>query len=209
MNDIDMYLHEKKYHKKGYKIIAGLDEAGRGPMAGPLVVGMVILNPKKKIEGLNDSKKLSEKKREYLYKEIYDKAIEVQVAVISVSDVDKLNVYQASKKGMIDCLHNAKTKIDFVLTDAMPLNDEYEYEAIIKGDAKSASIAAASIIAKVTRDHIMYDLAKIYPNYGFDKHKGYVTKLHLEAIHKYGICDFHRRSFAPVQEIIHNKNVEE
>lgn len=209
MNDIDMYLYEKKYHKKGYKVIAGLDEAGRGPMAGPLVVGMVILNPKKKIEGLNDSKKLSEKKREYLYKEIYDKAIEVQVAVISVSDVDKLNVYQASKKGMIDCLHNANTKIDFVLTDAMPLNDEYEHEAIIKGDAKSASIAAASIIAKVTRDHIMYDLAKIYPNYGFDKHKGYVTKLHLEAIRKYGICDSHRRSFAPVQEIIHNKNVEE
>ena len=202
----DMYLYENKYKKLGKKVIAGLDEAGRGPMAGPLVVAMVILNPKKKIEGLNDSKQLSEKRREALYQEIVDKACEVQVEVISVEEVDKLNVYKASQIGMLRCLDKAKSKIDFVLSDAMPLGDKWDHEAIIKGDAKSATIAAASIIAKVTRDHIMYDLAKEYPNYHFEKHKGYVTKLHLEAIHKYGICEIHRKSFAPVQEVIKEKN---
>lgn len=200
----NMYLYENKYKKLGKKVIAGLDEAGRGPMAGPLVVAMVILNPKKRIEGLNDSKQLSEKKREALYQEIMTKACEVQVEVISVEEVDKLNVYKASKIGMLRCLDKAKSKIDFALSDAMPLGDKWDHEAIIKGDAKSATIAAASIIAKVTRDHIMYDLAKEYPNYHFEKHKGYVTKLHLEAIHKYGICKIHRKSFAPVQEVIKN-----
>ena len=159
----DMYLYENKYKKLGKKVIAGLDEAGRGPMAGPLVVAMVILDPKKKIEGLNDSKQLSEKKREALFEEINKFAKEVVVDVISVDDVDKLNVYQASKQGMLNCLKKAKSKIDFVLTDAMPLGDEYEHEAIIKGDAKSATIAAASIVAKVTRDHLMYEYAKEYP----------------------------------------------
>lgn len=202
MKTNNMYLYENKYKKLGKKIIAGLDEAGRGPMAGPLVVGMVILNPKNKIEGLNDSKQLSEKKREALYKEIYDKALDVQVEVISVEDVDNLNVYRASQVGMLNCLEKSKQKIDFVLSDAMPLGDKWQHEAIIKGDAKSASIAAASIIAKVTRDHIMYDLAKKYPEYHFEKHKGYVTKLHKEAINKYGVTDIHRKSFAPVQEII-------
>ena len=202
----DMYLYENKYKKLGKKVIAGLDEAGRGPMAGPLVVGMVILDPKKKIEGLNDSKQLTEKKREALFKEIYEKAKEVQVDIINVEDVDKLNVYQSSKQGMLNCLKKAKSKIDFVLTDAMPLGETYDHEAIIKGDAKSASIAAASIIAKVTRDHLMYDYAKVYPEYHFEKHKGYVTKLHLEMIDKYGICEIHRKSFVPVQEVIRKHN---
>ncbi|MBO4623759.1 MAG: ribonuclease HII [Bacilli bacterium] len=205
-NSVDMYLYENKYKKMGKKIIAGLDEAGRGPMAGPLVVAMVILDPKKKIEGLNDSKQLTEKKREALFKQINEFAKEVQVEVISVEDVDRLNVYQASKIGMINCLKKAKSKIDFVLTDAMPLGEEFDHEAIIKGDAKSASIAAASIIAKVTRDHLMYEYAKAYPEYHFEKHKGYVTKLHREAINEFGICDIHRRSFAPVQDIIRKHN---
>lgn len=205
-NSVDMYLYENKYKKMGKKIIAGLDEAGRGPMAGPLVVAMVILDPKKRIEGLNDSKQLTEKKREALFKQINEFAKEVQVEVISVEDVDKLNVYQASKIGMINCLKKAKSKIDFVLTDAMPLGEEFDHEAIIKGDAKSASIAAASIVAKVTRDHLMYEYAKAYPEYHFEKHKGYVTKLHREAINEFGICDIHRRSFAPVQDIIRKHN---
>ena len=205
-NSVDMYLYENKYKKMGKKIIAGLDEAGRGPMAGPLVVAMVILDPKKKIEGLNDSKQLTEKKREALFKQINEFAKEVQVEVISVEDVDRLNVYQASKIGMINCLKKAKSKIDFVLTDAMPLGEEFDHEAIIKGDAKSASIASASIIAKVTRDHLMYEYAKAYPEYHFEKHKGYVTKLHREAINEFGICDIHRRSFAPVQDIIRKHN---
>ena len=140
------------------------------------------------------------------FKEIYEKAKEVQVDIISVSDVDKFNVYQSSKQGMLNCLKKAKSKIDFVLTDAMPLGDACDHEAIIKGDAKSASIAAASIIAKVTRDHLMYDYAKVYPEYHFEKHKGYVTKLHLEMIDKYGICEIHRKSFAPVQDIIRKHN---
>ena len=205
-NKIDMYLYENKYKKMGKKNIAGLDEAGRGPMAGPLVVAMVILDPKKKIEGLNDSKQLTEKKREALFKQINEFAKEVQVEVISVEDVDKLNVYQASKQGMINCIKKSKSKIDFVLTDAMPLGEDFSHEAIIKGDAKSASIAAASIIAKVTRDHLMCEYAKVYPEYHFEKHKGYVTKLHLEAINEFGICDIHRRSFAPVQDVIRKHN---
>ena len=205
-NSVDMYLYENKYKKMGKKIIAGLDEAGRGPMAGPLVVAMVILDPKKKIEGLNDSKQLSEKKREALFEEINKFAKEVVVDVISVDDVDKLNVYQASKQSMLNCLKKAKSKIDFVLTDAMPLGDEYEHEAIIKGDAKSATIAAASIVAKVTRDHLMYEYAKEYPEYLFEKHKGYVTKAHLDKINRYGICELHRRSFSPVQDVIKKGN---
>lgn len=201
MNNIDMYYYENLYSDKGYKCIAGLDEAGRGPMAGPLVVGMVVLDPSFTIEGLNDSKRLSAKKREALFTEIKEHALIWEVCIIEHNEVDFLNVYEASRQGMLRCLEKHKG-IDFVLTDAMPLNDSIEHLSIIKGDAKSASIAAASIIAKVTRDHIMVELAKKYPEYGFEKHKGYCTKLHKEMLKKYGACEEHRLSFAPVQEII-------
>lgn len=205
----DIFLMEDELHNKGYKYIAGCDEVGRGPMAGPLVASGVVLDPNNKIEGLNDSKKLSKKKRESLYNEILEKAIEVQTCFISVEDVDKLNVYQASKHAMTTCLNNMTTKVDYILTDAMKLDTNIPYEAIIKGDQKSAAIAAASIVSKVLRDRYMGELDKFYPNYGFKNHMGYVTKYHLEAINKYGVCKHHRKSFKPVMDAINkiNKNM--
>lgn len=202
---IDLYQYEKELDKLGYNNIAGCDEAGRGPMAGPLVAAAVILPKNVEIKGINDSKKLTPKMREKLYQEIIEKALEVSYTFIDVDDVDKLNVYQASKKAMIESINKMKTKVDYILTDAMPLDLDIPSQAIIKGDAKSASIAAASIIAKVERDHYMLELDKKYPMYGFKKHKGYVTKMHLEAINKYGVNEHYRKSFAPVQEIL-NKN---
>lgn len=197
---IDMYSFEKELWDKGYEYIAGCDEVGRGPMAGPLVVAAVIL-PKEEIVGLNDSKKLSKKRREELSIIIKEKAIDYSITYIDVLDVDRLNVYQASKNAMIESVRKLK-KCDYVLSDAMPIDFEYPVKDIIKGDSKSASIAAASIIAKVERDNYMDELALKYPQYGFEKHKGYVTKFHLEAISKYGIIDEHRKSFLPVQKII-------
>lgn len=203
-----MYTYENELKKQGYKYIVGTDEVGRGPMAGPLVVACVILPDDEIIEGLNDSKKLTEKKREELSKIIKEKAIEYQIQYMSVEEVDELNVYEASRQAMIKCIRKLKHKVDYVLSDAMPLDFEYPCLSIIKGDSKSASIAAASIIAKVERDHYMVELAKQYPMYGFDKHKGYVTKAHLQAIEQYGVCEYHRMSFAPVKKIIdmNNKN---
>ena len=206
---IDMYEYEKKYHALGYHVIGGCDEAGRGPMAGPLVASMVILDPEYEIVGLNDSKQLTEKAREKLYNEILNHALVVEVEVISVEDVDKYNVYRASQMAMERCIERSKIKLDFVLTDCMPLTIDYPHEAIVKGDAKSASIAASSIIAKVTRDHIMNEYDKIYPMYGFKKHKGYCTKLHKDAIEKYGICEIHRKTFGPVKSIIEKPKYEQ
>lgn len=198
----DLYAIENEVYQAGYRTIAGCDEVGRGPMAGPLVACAVILSKDITIEGLNDSKKLSQKKREALYLEILEKAIEVQVTFIGVDEVDKLNVYQASKKAMTDSVLKMKTKVEYVLTDAMKLNINIPFRDIIKGDMKSASIAAASIVAKVTRDKYMEELDKEFPVYGFKNHKGYVTKAHKEAIEKYGICKYHRKSFKPVMDII-------
>lgn len=199
---IDMYAFEKELWAEGYEFIAGCDEVGRGPMAGPLVVAAVIL-PKEGIEGLNDSKKLSAKKREELSKIIKEKAIDYAITYIDVDEVDRLNVYQASKKAMMESVRKLKN-VDYVLSDAMPMEFEYPVKDIIKGDSKSASIAAASIVAKVERDHYMDELAKKYPCYGFEKHKGYVTKYHLDAIEKNGVIGEHRRSFAPVQRVLAN-----
>ena len=199
---IDMYEYENNLKKEGYKYIVGTDEVGRGPMAGPLVVAAVILPDDVVIAGLNDSKKLTEKKREQLSEIIKQKAIEYQIQYMSVEEVDRLNVYEASRQAMMACVRKMKHKVDYVLSDAMPIDFEYPCIDIIKGDMKSASIAAASIIAKVERDHYMVELDKRYPQYGFKKHKGYVTKMHLEAIDKYGVCEHHRTSFAPVKNII-------
>ncbi|HNZ78098.1 MAG TPA: ribonuclease HII [Bacilli bacterium] len=202
---IDLYEYENSLVATGYRNIVGVDEAGRGPMAGPLVVAACLLPLDDKIIGLNDSKKLTPKKREELYNIIKEKAIEYHIEVIDVGEVDKLNVYKASKWGMEQCIKQFKTPIDYVLSDAMPLDIDLEYLAIVKGDAKSASIAAASILAKVTRDHIMIDFDEVYPQYGFKKHKGYITKEHKSALEKYGVCPLHRRSFAPVIEAIRRK----
>ena len=167
-------------------------------MAGPLVVACVLLPEDEIIEGLNDSKKLTAKKREQLSQIIKEKAIEYQIQYMSVEEVDELNVYEASRQAMIKCIRKMKHKVDYVLSDAMPLDFEYPCLSIIKGDMKSASIAAASIIAKVERDHYMDELSKEFPMYGFEKHKGYVTKAHLQAINEHGICEHHRKSFCNI-----------
>ena len=203
-NQMNRYEYESKYYQMGYDYIIGLDEAGRGPMAGELVVAGVIFPKGFYDEKINDSKQLSEKKREALYDLIVENALAYDIEIISVEDVDSLNVYQASKLGMEKCIENLKREKMFALSDAMPLNYA-DHEAIIKGDAKSISIGAASILAKVTRERLMKEYAKIYPEYGFDKHKGYVTKMHKEAIEKYGVCPIHRKSFAPVQKILNKQ----
>jgi ribonuclease HII len=201
----NIYEYEAQAYLEGYKNIVGTDEVGRGPMAGPLVAAAVILPQGLEIAGLNDSKKLSAKKREELYKVIKEKAIEVQVTFIDVDTVDRINVFEASKMAMIKSIQKMNTKVDYILTDAMKLGLDIPTLALIKGDAKSASIAAASIIAKVERDNYMVMLDEKYPNYGFKRHKGYVTKEHLQAIQQFGITDIHRKTFAPVSAVI-NQN---
>ena len=198
---VTMYKYETHYLNKGYHHIAGTDEAGRGPLAGPLVVAAVILDKDVVIEGLDDSKKLSESARTRLAKTIKATAKDYAIIVHSASKVDSLNVYQSAKQAMQEAVVALKI-CDFVLSDAMPLTLDIPSESIIKGDAHSASIAAASILAKDHRDQIMKALAGRYPEYGFDKHKGYGTNAHLEALKTHGPTPHHRRSFAPVRKVI-------
>lgn len=201
-----MYDYERDLLNNGHQFIAGCDEVGRGPLAGPLVAAAVILDPFNKIEGLNDSKKLSEKKREILSKEIIEKALAYKIVYIYPEEIDKINVYQASKKAMIEAIKALEIKPTFVLSDAMPLDElGIPYLSIIKGDAKSATIAAASIIAKVERDNYMVKLSKKYPEYGFEKHKGYPTKMHIEALKKYGVLDVYRKSYKPVYDLLNEQ----
>ena len=187
----DLYENEKKLWNLGYENIAGCDEAGRGPLFGPVVAASVILPHDFVLEGLNDSKKLSEKKREKYYPIIMEKALAVSVSVVEADEIDKINIYEASRQGMLRATNSLKVKPDYIITDAMPLDGftSVPHEAIIKGDAKSITIAAASVIAKVTRDRIMYEIDKVHSEYEFKKHKGYPTKKHLELIEKYGIID--------------------
>ncbi len=198
-----MYEYENKLWQQGYKYIVGTDEVGRGPLAGPLVAAAVVLDPQNPIEGLNDSKQLSSKKRQELLKEILEKAISYSYAFISEETIDRINIYQASKKAMLDSIGKLEVKPDFILSDAMPLPESgIPFEAIIKGDTLSASIAAASILAKETRDAFMIEQSKIYSGYDFENNKGYPTEKHFEALKKIGICAIHRKSFKPVKDII-------
>lgn len=201
---MDLYRIENDLRDRGFKNVLGTDEAGRGPMAGPLVAAAVILPPGLVIPGLNDSKKLSPKKREELYDLIASVAVEVQTEVIPVEEIDRINVLEASKKAMRACIEKMRTPVDYVLADAVELELDLPMLGIIKGDAKAAAIAAASIIAKVTRDRLMVSYDEIYPEFGFNKHKGYVTKHHLEMLAKHGPCPLHRRSFAPVRLYFEN-----
>jgi ribonuclease HII len=191
--------YENKYIKMGHRYIAGVDEAGRGPLAGPVVIAAVILPNNYNNQLIDDSKKLSEKQRNELYGEIIKNALAYKIVVIDEATIDKVNIYQASKLGMINAIKGIKHPLDLVLTDAMPIGElKVEVVSLIKGDSKSISIAAASILAKVTRDQLMVNLHNLYPQYGFDKHKGYPTKAHLAAIAKYGITKYHRLSYKPV-----------
>lgn len=186
---------DKHYIADG-NIIAGVDEAGRGPLAGPVVVAAVILHEDTFIEGIDDSKKLTEKKRKKAYDEIKEKALAYSIIEISEKDIDRLNILEATKLGVKKAVESLDIKPEIVLTDALrDLDISFNYVPIIKGDAKSYSIAAASILAKVYRDERMKELAEKYPEYSFEKHKGYGTKMHYEALKKYGMSEIHRKTF--------------
>lgn len=187
---------EKKYQSMGVEYVGGIDEVGRGPYAGPVVTACVILPKGCKIEGINDSKKLSLKKREELFDIIKEKAISVGVGIVDNYEIDQLNILQATYKAMRIAIENMSIKPQQLLVYAVTIPEiDIPQEAIIKGDAKSISIGAASIIAKVIRDRMMVEYAKKYPQYGFESNVGYGSKYHEEAIRKYGLCDIHRRSF--------------
>lgn len=193
---MDMLSYEKKYLTQGYQAIAGVDEVGRGPLAGPVCAAAVILPPGLVIEGINDSKKLSEKKREALYDVIAKEAIAWSVAYVEPKTIDEINIRQATHRAMQMAVDGLKIPADFLLVDGndrIPFTVDSEY--IIKGDANSQSIAAASIMAKVSRDRYMVEMDAVYPQYGFAKHKGYGTQLHMEGIRSAGLCPLHRRSF--------------
>ena len=188
---------DKSYFKEGYNYICGIDEAGRGPLAGPVVVAAVIMPKDSMIEGVNDSKKVSEKKREKLYELIIEEAISYSVGIVDQNEIDRINILNATKAGLTEAVRTLKVKPELILVDALTNIDTcgVPYQSIIKGDAKSYSIAAASIIAKVTRDRIMREWDKVYPQYGFEKHKGYGTAAHISAIKENGLCPLHRLSF--------------
>lgn len=189
--------YEMELYKSGLQYICGIDEAGRGPLAGPVVVGCVILPKDSFIEGINDSKKIAEKKREKLYEEITKQAISWSVGIVDQKEIDELNILQATKKALTIAIESLKVKPDRILVDALEHINTLgiPYTSIIKGDEKAYSISAASIIAKVTRDRIMYEWDKIYPQYGFASHKGYGTAKHIQAIKENGVCMLHRKSF--------------
>ena len=188
---------EKDLYQKGFQTICGIDEAGRGPLAGPVVVAGVIMPQDSMIEGVNDSKKVSEKKREKLYDLILEEAISYSVAIIGQDVIDEINILNATKQGVTKVVEELEVKPNLIVVDALThINTKgIPYDSIIKGDAKCYNIAAASIIAKVTRDRIMRQWDEIYPQYGFSGHKGYGTAKHIAAIKEYGLCPIHRRSF--------------
>lgn len=204
MENIDNYEYEKKYWNMGFNNIAGVDEVGRGPLIGPVVTACVVLPHNFKLEGLTDSKKLSEKKRNEFCEYIKQNALAYSIGVVGPEEIDEINIYQASKKAMLLAIEDIRKKInvDYVFTDAMPLELDIPSLSIVKGDLKSITISAASVIAKVTRDKMLYELDKQYPMYDFKDNKGYPTKKHLEAIEKYGIIKEHRRSYGPVKKYL-------
>ena len=194
---IELKKMDKEFYDKGVNYIAGIDEAGRGPLAGPVVVASVILPPDSMIEGINDSKKISESKREKLFDIILNEAISYGIGIIYQDEIDEINILQATKKGLTEAIKQMTQKPNIIMVDALNGIDTLgiPYKSIIKGDTKCYSIAAASIVAKVTRDRIMREWDKVYPEYGFSTHKGYGTAKHIEAIKEYGPCPIHRRTF--------------
>lgn len=202
-----MLEYENELYKKGYKLICGIDEVGRGPLLGPVVTAAVILpigyyNPE-----IKDSKKISEKKREKLFDIISENAIDIGIGIVDEKTIDEINIYEATKVAMKKAIDNLKIKPDYVLIDAMKLDIDIPSNSIIKGDALSESIAAASIIAKVTRDRMIDEIDEEYPMYDLKKNKGYGTKKHLSALNEYGPCKYHRYSYSPVHNSIKDEKI--
>lgn len=200
-----MLRYEKELYQKGYQAIAGLDEVGRGPLAGPVVTACVILPKDCKIRHLNDSKKIPKKHHEEIYEEVLARALGVGIGIVDNDTIDRVNIYEATKLGMLQAIEQMKgevTKPDYLLIDAMQLDTPIPQLSLIKGDANSLSIAAASIVAKVTRDRMMAEYAKEYPGYAFDKNVGYSTKDHLAGLKQYGVTPIHRKSFEPIKSML-------
>lgn len=191
---MDKFLYENAYKQKGYKYVCGIDEVGRGPLAGPVVCASVIMG-ENIVEGVDDSKKLSAKKREKLYDEIIKNAVAYSICQIESDEIDQINILNATKKCMKQCVETLSIKPDIVLVDAVKLDIDIETEAIIKGDLKSYTIGCASILAKVYRDRLMAEYSKIYSGYGFERNSGYGTKEHISKIKEIGPCKLHRRTF--------------
>ena len=197
-----MLRYEKELYQAGYQAIAGIDEVGRGPLAGPVVAAAVILPPGCKINGLNDSKKIPKKKHQDIYQAVMDKALAVGIGLMNSEIIDQVNIYEATKLAMKEALSKLPLKPDYLLIDAMRLDVEIPQESIIKGDANSLSIAAASIVAKVTRDRLMADYDKEFPGYDFAQNAGYGTKSHLDGLERYGVSPIHRKTFEPVKSML-------
>lgn len=199
----DLLKIENELFEEGYQLVAGVDEAGRGPLAGPVMAAVCILPKGFDLPGLNDSKKLTEKKREYLFHKIKEQAIAFSLGSATSIEIDTLNVLQATKLAMMRAIDHLEVTPDYLLIDGKDrLNTPLLHKTVIGGDGLSASIAAASILAKVARDELMYEAHELYPEYHFDLHKGYGTKIHLEAIKRFGPCPIHRKSFSPLKEVI-------
>jgi len=205
LTDLSLYQYENELYEKGVKYIAGVDEAGRGPLAGPVVAAAVILKKGATFKYVNDSKQLTEKQRELALIEIKENALAIGIGICSVDEIDLINIYRASREAMISAIRQLKNKPDFLLIDAMPMEIDIPLLSIIKGDTLSVSIAAASIVAKTTRDGYMMEMDKIFPEYGFKNHKGYGTKEHLEAIKTYGITPIHRKTYEPIKSLLKKK----
>ena len=206
LDSLDNYKYERELRNTGITLIGGVDEVGRGPLVGPVVAACCVLPSDFNLDGLTDSKKLSESKREYFFEEIKKQAITYGIGIVSEKRIDEINIYQATKEAMIQAINKCNPKPEHVLTDAMKLDIDIPVTPIIKGDLKSITISAASVLAKVTRDKMLYELDKKYPMYDFKNNVGYPTKKHLEAIEKYGIIPEHRKSYGPVKDYLDKKN---
>ena len=205
----DLLKYEKELYENGITLIAGVDEVGRGPLYGPVVSAAVILPVGYTLDGLTDSKKLTPKKRDKFFDIIMRDAVSVGIGIKSAKRIDEINIYEATKEAMYDAINNLTITPEHVLIDAMKLNLDMPSTSIIKGDAKSISIAAASVIAKVTRDRMMEEDDKIHPEYEFARHKGYPTKKHIENVIKYGVLDEYRKTFEPIKSIIQGSDYNE
>ena len=205
LTDLSLYLYENDLYDQGIQYIAGVDEAGRGPLAGPVVAAAVILKKGAVFKYVNDSKQLTEKQRDLALIEIKENALAIGIGISSVEEIDLINIYRASREAMLSAIHQLKIKPEFLLIDFMPMEIDIPLLSIVKGDTRSVSIAAASIVAKTTRDGYMMEMDKLFPEYGFKNHKGYGTKEHLAAIEKYGITPIHRKTYEPIKSLLKKK----